>query len=92
MVADELHLKIDELFASMGWRVVTLKYGKKLQNLSKIKGGNKILNWIDNCPNDLYSALSYLGSKGWRDHLNNDLKNDKDALKIISSLNDEDLN
>ena len=92
VVADELHLKIDELFASMGWRVVTLKYGKKLQNLSKIKGGNKILNWIDNCPNDLYSALSYLGSKGWRDHLNNDLKNDKDALKIISSLNDEDLN
>jgi len=92
VVADELHLKIDELFASMGWRVITLKYGKKLQNLSKIKGGNKILNWIDNCPNDLYSALSYLGSKGWRDHLNNDLKNDKDALKIISSLNDEDLN
>ena len=92
VVADELHLKIDELFASMGWRVVTLKYGKKLQDLSKIKGGNKILNWIDNCPNDLYSALSYLGSKGWRDHLNNDLKNDKDALKIISSLNDEDLN
>ena len=71
VVADELHLKIDELFASMGWRVVILKYGKKLQRLSKIKGGNKILNWIDNCPNDLYSALSYLGSKGWREHLNN---------------------
>jgi len=92
VVADELHLKIDELFASMGWRVVTLKYGKKLQNLSKIKGGNKILNWIDNCPNDLYSALSYLGSKGWREHLNNDLKNDKYALKIISALSDEELN
>ena len=92
VVTDELHLKIDELFASMGWRVVTLKYGKKLQNLSKIKGGNKILNWIDNCPNDLYSALSYLGSKGWREHLNNDLKNDKYALKIISALSDEELN
>lgn len=92
VVTDELHLKIDELFDSMGWRVVTLKYGKKLQSLSKIKGGNKILNWIDNCPNDLYSALSYLGSKGWREHLNNDLKNDKDALKIINSMGDEELN
>ena len=92
VVADELHLKIDELFASMGWRVVTLKYGKKLQSLSKIKGGNKILNWIDNCPNDLYSALSYLGSKGWREHLNNDLKNHNDALKIINTLSDEELN
>ena len=46
VVADKLHLKIDELFASMGWRVITLKYGKKLQSLSKIKGGNEILNWI----------------------------------------------
>ena len=92
VVADELHLKIDELFASMGWRVVILKYGKKLQRLSKIKGGNKILNWIDNCPNDLYSALSYVGSKGWREHLNNDLKNDKDALKIINALSDSELN
>ncbi len=92
VVADELHLKIDELFDSMGWRVITLKYGKKLQNLSKLKGGNKILNWIDNCPNDLYSALSYLGSKGWREHLNNDLKNDKDALKIVNALNDVELN
>ena len=92
VVADKLHLKIDELFASMGWRVITLKYGKKLQSLSKIKGGNKILNWIDNCPNDLYSALSYMGSKGWREHLNKDLKNNKDAINIINSLSDEDLN
>ena len=92
VVADKLHLKIDELFASMGWRVITLKYGKKLQSLSKIKGGNEILNWIDNCPNDLYSALSYMGSKGWREHLNIDLKNNKDSINIIKSLSDEELN
>jgi pyruvate dehydrogenase E1 component len=92
VVSDKLHLKIDELFASMGWRVITLKYGKKLQSLSKIKGGNEILNWIDNCPNDLYSALSYMGSKGWREHLNTDLKNNKDSINIIKSLSDEELN
>ena len=92
VVADKLHLKIDELFASMGWRVITLKYGKKLQNLSKIKGGNDILNWIDTCPNDLYSALSYMGSKGWREHLNKDLNKNKDAINIIKSLSDEELN
>ena len=92
VVADKLHLKIDDLFASMGWRVITLKYGKKLQSLSKLKGGNKILNWIDNCPNDLYSALSYMGSKGWREHLNKDLKINKDSINIIKSLSDEELN
>ena len=92
VVADKLHLKIDELFASMGWRVITLKYGKKLQKLSKIKGGNEILNWIDKCPNDLYSALSYMGSKGWREHLMKDLKKHKDSINIVESLSDEELN
>ena len=83
VVADELHLKIDELFASMGWRVITLKYGKKLQSLSKLNGGNKILNWIDSCPNDLYSALSFLGGKAWRERLVQDLGKHKDVLKIL---------
>ncbi|MDB9762480.1 transketolase [Alphaproteobacteria bacterium] len=92
VVADKLHLKIDELFASMGWRVITLKYGKKLQSLSTLNGGNEILNWIDNCPNDLYSALSYMGSKGWREHLNKDLKKSKEAINIIKSLSDVELN
>ena len=92
VVADKLHLKIDELFASMGWRVITLKYGKKLQKLSKIKGGNEILNWIDKCPNDLYSALSYMGSKGWREHLMKDLKKHKNSINIVESLSDDELN
>ena len=91
VVADELHLKIDELFASMGWRVITLKYGKKLQSLSKLKGGNKILNWIDSCPNDLYSALSFLGGKAWRDRLVQDLGKHKDVLKILKNFNDKEL-
>jgi len=91
VVADELHLKIDELFASMGWRVITLKYGKKLQKLSKIKGGNKILNWIDSCPNDLYSALSFLGGAAWRERLLKDLGTNKDVLNIISKFDDSEL-
>ena len=91
VVTDELHLKIDELFASMGWRVITLKYGKKLQKLSKLKGGNEILNWIDNCPNDLYSALSYMGGSAWRGRLKQDLSKNIDALKIIKKLDDEEL-
>ena len=91
VVADELHLKIDELFASMGWRVITLKYGKKLQKLSKIKGGNKILNWIDSCPNDLYSALSFLGGAAWRERLLKDLGNNKDVLNILNKFDDSEL-
>ncbi len=91
VVADELHLKIDELFGSMGWRVITLKYGKKLQKFSKISGGNHILNWIDKCPNDLYSALSFLGGSAWRERLVKDLSKNKDVMKILKTMTDEEL-
>ena len=33
------------------------------------KGGNKILEWIDDCPNDLFSALTLQGGKAWRSTL-----------------------
>ena len=38
----------------MGCEVKILKYGK-LQRLASC-GGKKILRWIDECPNDLFSA------------------------------------
>ena len=33
-----------------------------------------------------------MGSKGWREHLNKDLNKNKDAINIIKSLSDEELN
>ena len=47
----------------MDWDVHILKYGKKLQKLKSLKGGIDILKWIDDCPNDLFSALTFQGSK-----------------------------
>ena len=83
IVTDTLKLRIDELFESMDWRVITLKFGKKLQKLSTKPGGKKILSWIDNCPNDLYSALVYSGGKFWREHLLADLGKDKNVCKYV---------
>ena len=91
IVTDTLKLRIDELFESMDWRVITLKFGKKLQNISKKPGGKEILTWIDNCPNDLYSALTYAGGKLWREHLIKDLGSNKNVKKLVNSLDDEEL-
>ena len=91
IVTDTLKLRIDELFESMDWRVITLKFGKKLQKLSTKPGGKKILSWIDNCPNDLYSALVYSGGKSWREHLLADLGKDKNVCKILNSFSDLEL-
>ena len=53
----------------MDWNVEILKYGSKLLKLKQSKSGRRILKWIDDCPNDLFSALTYQGGKGWRNNL-----------------------
>ena len=50
--------KLINLFKLMDWDVHILKYGKTTK-IKKLKGGNDILKWIDDCPNDLFSALTF---------------------------------
>jgi pyruvate dehydrogenase E1 component len=73
VVSDRLFNRIDSLFAAMGWRVVTLKYGKKLEAAFAGPDGAALREWIDACPNSLYSALVFKGGEGWRKHLEGDL-------------------
>ena len=73
VVTDRLFGQIDRLFETMGWRVVTLKYGKLLRAAFERPGGEELRKWIDDCPNSLYSALVFKGAEGWRDHLTKDL-------------------
>ncbi len=73
VVSDRLFGRIDALFEMMGWRVVTLKYGRLLEAAFARADGHHLREWIDNCPNSLYSALVYKGGEGWREHLQRDL-------------------
>ena len=73
VVSDRLYSHIDQLFQNMGWRVVILKYGKKLERAFAGPDGEALRDWIDACPNSLYSALVYKGGEGWRKHLQGDL-------------------
>jgi pyruvate dehydrogenase E1 component len=73
VVSDRLFNRIDALFSTMGWRVVTLKYGKKLEAAFAGPDGEALRDWIDACPNSLYSALVFKGGEGWRKHLDGDL-------------------
>jgi pyruvate dehydrogenase E1 component len=73
VVSDRLFNRIDALFSTMGWRVVTLKYGKQLEAAFAGPDGEALRGWIDACPNSLYSALVFKGGEGWRRHLEGDL-------------------
>ncbi|MGF1609897.1 MAG: transketolase [Kiloniellales bacterium] len=69
VVSDRLFGRFDQLFQNMGWRVVTLKYGKKLEAAFARPGGKALRQWIDDCPNSLYSALVFQGGAAWRRQL-----------------------
>ena len=87
VVSDRLFGRIDALFEMMGWRVVTLKYGRLLEAAFTRPDGHNLREWIDACPNSLYSALVYKGGEGWREHLHRDL-NRYPGISVI--LDDHD--
>jgi pyruvate dehydrogenase E1 component len=91
VVSDRLFMKVAGLFENLGWKVVFLKYGKLLQRAFAEPGGEHIKRWIDDCPNQLYSALVFQGGAAWRKQLNEDLTPYPEALAIIGWHSDADL-
>ena len=69
VVSDRLFMKMAGLFENLGWKVVLLKYGKLLQAAFAEPGGQRLKQWIDDCPNMLYSALVFQGGAAWRRQL-----------------------
>jgi pyruvate dehydrogenase E1 component len=88
VVHDYLFQRIKDFFGSVGWNVVELKYGKRLEAAFELTGGNALRDWIDSCPNQLYSALTYKGGAAWRTRLKNDLAGTA-GLKALLDDNDD---
>ncbi|MFV0297103.1 MAG: transketolase-like TK C-terminal-containing protein [Hyphomicrobiaceae bacterium] len=91
VVSDRLFMKVAGLFDNLGWKVIFIKYGKVLEEAFKEPGGDKLRVWIDDCPNQLYSALVFEGAKGWRRQLEGDFANDPELLALIGRRTDDEL-
>jgi pyruvate dehydrogenase E1 component len=91
VVSDQLFQKHAEVFASLGWAVVTMKYGRRLQAAFLEKGGEGLRQWIDECPNLLYSALTFQGGAAFRNQMRTDLADRPDTLSLIAGLSDAEL-
>jgi len=85
--ADRMFSRFDEIFASCGWRVATLKYGKAQEAAFREKGGAALRRWIDAASNVDYAALTYLGGQAWRTRLEKDLGK---AIGPILDTRDDD--
>ena len=91
VVSDNLFQKIKSFFETVGWNVVNIKYGKLQQEAFKGAGGSAIRQWIDDCPNDLYSAITFQGGSVWREHLSRDLDGVKGVDKFLACYEDDAL-
>ena len=91
VVSDRLFMKMAGLFDNLGWKVVLIKYGKLLQRAFAEPGGQRLKQWIDDCPNLLYSALVFQGGAAWRRQLEEDLAIHPDTLDIVRRHDDAGL-
>ncbi|UPT63261.1 MAG: transketolase [Hyphomonadaceae bacterium JAD_PAG50586_4] len=87
--AERMFDRFEDIFDTAGWRVVTLKYGKRQREAFARAGGNELRDWIDQCANADYAALTYQGASAWRGRLSRDLSPRGQAL--IESYDDDSL-
>ena len=85
--ADRMFERFDEIFKSCGWRVVELRYGKKLR--AALDANSKLKTWFEALPNAELSALHYQGGAAWRARIDSDLG--KQAAKFLSEHDDAGL-
>jgi len=91
VVREGLFKRVEQIFDAFGWDVVSVKYGTLQRKAFAEEGGNKLKDWIDDCPNQLYSALTFMGGKVWRERLMNDLGDQGDVTKLLDARSDEEL-
>lgn len=88
VVSDDLFQRIQTFFQNVGWQVVNIKYGKLLTRAFEGPAGGALKRWIDDCPNQLYSALTFKGGAAWREHLKRDLAGTSGLKELLDSHDD----
>ncbi len=83
--------KYEAMFRSFGWDVTIVKHGALQQQAFAEPGGDKLRDWINGCPNQLYSALTFQGGAAWRKRLNDEIGDQAAVTKLIGKRSDEDL-
>lgn len=91
VIREGLWEKFEQIFLSFGWKVVVVKHGR-LQELAFAEpGGDRLKDWIDRCPNQLYAALTFQGGAAWRSRLEDEIGDQGPVSRLIDRRSDEEL-
>jgi pyruvate dehydrogenase E1 component len=91
VVREGLWARYEALFREFGWDVVILKYGVLLEEAFAEPGGEALRKWIDECPNQLYSALVFQGGAAWRKRLLDEIGDQGDMTRLLDKRSDDEL-
>jgi pyruvate dehydrogenase E1 component len=91
VVREGLWQRYENLFRNFGWDVVVLKFGSLQQAAFQEPGGEVLRQWIDSCPNQLYSALVFQGGAAWRKRLNDEIGDQGAVTQLIERRSDDEL-
>ncbi|MDR9485545.1 MAG: 1-deoxy-D-xylulose-5-phosphate synthase N-terminal domain-containing protein [Sediminimonas sp.] len=91
VMREGLWRRIEAIFTAFDWRVVRLKYGALQRAAFAEPGGEALRDWIDACPNALYSALTYQGGAAWRARLMDDIGDQGKTAALFDRRSDADL-
>ena len=91
VVREGLFKRVEQIFDAFGWDVVRVKYGQLQRAAFEEAGGEQLRQWIDDCPNQLYSALTFMGGAVWRERLLDALGDQGDVTALIGRRSDDEL-
>ena len=91
VVREGLWAKFETMFRNFGWDVVVLRHGALQQAAFREPGGEALRRWIENCPNQLYSALTFAGGGAWRKRLTDELGDQGDVSALLARRSDDEL-
>ncbi|MFC7738489.1 1-deoxy-D-xylulose-5-phosphate synthase N-terminal domain-containing protein [Roseomonas sp. GCM10028921] len=91
VVREGLWSRLEATFRNFGWDVVVLRHGIIQQAAFAEPGGERLRAWIEACPNQLYSALTFQGGAAWRRRLTDELGDQSEVSALIGRRSDEEL-
>ncbi len=90
-VREGLWEKFESNFRNFGWDVVVLRHGRLQQAAFAEPGGERLRAWIEACPNQLYSALTFGGGAAWRARLMGEIGDQGAVSALLDRRSDDEL-
>ena len=90
VVHEGLAERLSSVFEAFGWNLIVLKYGKLQKEAFQERGGNALKKWIDDCPNQLYSALVYEGGAVFKKRVLDDIGDQSVVSHLIDKRSDDE--